>query len=369
MKALALTARRPGGGVTRPYDSLALPAAPPPSFAPGVKWKSYIDAGPTWQWVPEFRDLDPHRQRHDRRARRLRPPGRRSFRPALHRLHPDCHRRKLYLLSRLRHRRGFLPARRPSDRRRLQPLRFGVIRRGQPLRRPASRSASTTATPPAPARSSLEWSGPGITRQAVPSSAFFIEGTATPGPPTANDDSATTAIETSVLIDVLANDFDDGTPSPLAIQSVGTPDFGHGGHRVRKNPLHAARRIHRHRHLQLHHHRWRCHRLGHRDRERGDPANPIAARLLPAARQRIRNHPDQRRRDHFRRSGQIRRGAFPRWSERLRRGQLDPRGLRRQPSARFPPGSIRTPDRPTCARPWPSASTAREPSGISTSTT
>jgi arylsulfatase A-like enzyme len=57
MKALALTARRPGGGVSRPYDSLALPAESPPSVVPGVRWTSYVDATANWQWVPEFRDL------------------------------------------------------------------------------------------------------------------------------------------------------------------------------------------------------------------------------------------------------------------------------------------------------------------------
>jgi hypothetical protein len=55
---------------------------------------------------------------------------------------------------------------------------------------------------------------------------FLTEGTPVPGPPSANDDSASTAYETSVLINVLANDLDDGTPDPLSIQSVGTPDFG-----------------------------------------------------------------------------------------------------------------------------------------------
>lgn len=43
---------------------------------------------------------------------------------------------------------------------------------------------------------------------------------------TAVDDSANTLVDQSVLIDVLANDLDDGLPAALSIQSVGAPDFG-----------------------------------------------------------------------------------------------------------------------------------------------
>jgi arylsulfatase A-like enzyme len=64
---------------------------------------------------------------------------------------------------------------------------------------------------------SLQWQGPGISKQAIPAANFVIEGAPEPSPPTANDDTASTAFQTSVLIDVLANDSDDGTPSPLSI--------------------------------------------------------------------------------------------------------------------------------------------------------
>jgi hypothetical protein len=72
----------------------------------------------------------------------------------------------------------------------------------------------------------IEWQGPGIAKQAIPAGSFFTEGATAAGPPTANDDSASTSYETSVLINVLGNDSDDGTPAPLSIQSVGTPNFG-----------------------------------------------------------------------------------------------------------------------------------------------
>lgn len=70
----------------------------------------------------------------------------------------------------------------------------------------------------------LEWSGPGFARQPVPASAFFREGVPHPAAPTAGADSVTTS--GPVRIDVLANDFDDGTPAALSIVSVEAPAHG-----------------------------------------------------------------------------------------------------------------------------------------------
>lgn len=72
----------------------------------------------------------------------------------------------------------------------------------------------------------LLWSGPGIAKEPVPASAFFREGTPEPSPPKANPDEVSTTGGTPALIDVLANDSDDGTPQTLAISSVGTPEHG-----------------------------------------------------------------------------------------------------------------------------------------------
>ena len=59
LKVLAVSGRRPGAGVVRPYDSEAVPASVAPAgLVNGVRWKSY--AGP-FPWVPEFRDLSPTR--------------------------------------------------------------------------------------------------------------------------------------------------------------------------------------------------------------------------------------------------------------------------------------------------------------------
>jgi arylsulfatase A-like enzyme len=69
----------------------------------------------------------------------------------------------------------------------------------------------------------LKYSGPGITLQDVPTASFFRSTLQTL---TAVDDSALTYTDQSILIDVLDNDTDDGQPSPISIQNVGTPDFG-----------------------------------------------------------------------------------------------------------------------------------------------
>jgi arylsulfatase A-like enzyme len=225
MKALALTARRPGAGVSRPYDNLPLPPNGPTSVVPGVEWDSYIDATTNWQWVPEFRDLAA--TAHGTTG----VPGV-SVRPA------DDHFGLLFTGCLQIATAGSYTFYLDSDTGADFFLHDGhLIADDYDHTGSTSSSAVNLSAGLHPFRLyyrhatgartlSLEWSGPGITRQAVPSSAFFMEGTAAPGPPTANDDSATTAIETSVIIDVLANDFDDGTPSPLVIQSVGSPNSG-----------------------------------------------------------------------------------------------------------------------------------------------
>jgi len=73
---------------------------------------------------------------------------------------------------------------------------------------------------------SLQWEGPGITKQAIPATAWFREGIVVPVPPTAVDDSASTPTGQAVTIPVLANDSDDGSPQPLSIASVSTPAHG-----------------------------------------------------------------------------------------------------------------------------------------------
>lgn len=73
----------------------------------------------------------------------------------------------------------------------------------------------------------LEWTGPGINRQEIPSSAFFVEGEPQPTAAEAIDDTVATNAGAAVSIDALSNDHDlDGVPEPLAIVSITRPAHG-----------------------------------------------------------------------------------------------------------------------------------------------
>ncbi len=72
---------------------------------------------------------------------------------------------------------------------------------------------------------SLKWSGPGFAKQPVPDNAFEVSGPPDPEP-VAADDSATVLAGSSELVDVLANDTDDGLPAALGITAVDTPLAG-----------------------------------------------------------------------------------------------------------------------------------------------
>ncbi len=72
----------------------------------------------------------------------------------------------------------------------------------------------------------LQYSGPNIPKQPVPLSAFYAACPTCSVNPTAEDDNALTTQNTPIIIDVLANDTDDGLPSPLSIASVSTPRAG-----------------------------------------------------------------------------------------------------------------------------------------------
>jgi hypothetical protein len=83
--------------------------------------------------------------------------------------------------------------------------------------------------------------------------------------PNANDDYATTVMNSPVAIDVLANDTDPQN-DPLAIIDITPPQHGSaalndngtpGGHHRRLHRLHPRDRLHRQRPVQLHHHRRR----------------------------------------------------------------------------------------------------------------
>ncbi|WP_193212201.1 sulfatase-like hydrolase/transferase [Luteolibacter marinus] len=222
MQYLALTSRRPGAGVTRPYDGIPLPVRAPANAAPGLAWAAFTDAPASWQWVPEFRDLAPA-------ATGVTTVPGLSDRPA------DDHFGLAFT--------GFIKA--PAEGNYTFHLDSDtgadlwihdghVIADDFPHSGAASSANVTLAEGLHPIRLyyrhatgtrtlSLEWSGPGFSRQPVPATAFFIEA---PAAPSALNDATSTPRNQSVLIDVLANDSDDGIPQPLAISAIAPPDHG-----------------------------------------------------------------------------------------------------------------------------------------------
>lgn len=223
MQALALTARRPGAGVSRPYDVLALPAASL-AYQPaaGVEWQAFTDAGASWQWLPEFRDLTPSSSGTSSNIGL-------EVRPA------DEHFGMLYSGHIEIPVAGSYTFHLNSDTATDFFLHDSHLIANDFSHSPAVSSAAVNLEAGLhPFRLyyrhatgtrtlSLEWSGPGLSREPVPDGALF---TTLPAALTAVDDSAFTSVGSSVLIDVLANDLDDGQPSALSIQSLGTPDFG-----------------------------------------------------------------------------------------------------------------------------------------------
>lgn len=222
MKFLAQTARRPGAGVTRPYDGTALPPRGPAASANGVKWSSFSDPAGTWDWVPEFRDLSPVATGVSTTPDLAVRPSDEHFGIAFtgYLQVPTAGAYTFHLASdtgaQLWLHDGHLidddfnhsgnassaPVQLAAG---LHPFRLYYRHRT---------GARTLA---------LEWTGPGIARQPVPASAYFTEA---PAAPAANDDGAAVSPGQSVLVDVLANDADDGLPQPLSIQSVTAPDHG-----------------------------------------------------------------------------------------------------------------------------------------------
>lgn len=222
MQRLALTARRPGGGVSRPYDSLPLPAESPSQTTPGLSWSAYQDAGASWQWIPEFRDLPPDLTGQASALDLSHRPSDNHFGLLFHGF-IDIPQTGNYTFH-LKSDTGadfFLHDAHLID----EDFNHTGDKSSPSVNLEAGRHPfrlyyrHTTG----PRLLSLEWSGPGFTRQPIPATAFSIE---TPPGLVATPDFAITRINEAVLIDVLANDSDDGLPTPISITSVGPPDFG-----------------------------------------------------------------------------------------------------------------------------------------------
>ena len=225
MKDRVLQVRRSGGGVSRPYDTALVPPVSVTPVKPGLKFSAYEGVYP---WVPDFTGgtaaangetttLTPAVRTRDNDIGLsyqgyLQVPADGDYTfylttdtGAFVRLHDTQLIDADY---------GYAAGTEKSSG--TIPLKAGL----HPIRIQYRHTTAASHT------LSLQWQGPGISKQTVPAGNLLTEGAAEPSPPAANDDTATTAYQTSALVDVLANDTDDGTPSPLSIGSIGTPTSG-----------------------------------------------------------------------------------------------------------------------------------------------
>ncbi len=217
MKYLGLAARRKGAGVTRPYDSANIPAVTASPVTKGLAFKSYEGY---WPWLPEFRDLIPA-------ATGLCP----NIDVALRSRDKDVglsftgyisvptagaytfslnsnNSTSLWIHDGLVIDNDFtFTAIRTSD---SVFLEAGL----HPIRLFYRHQSGTPVL-------SLKYSGPGIALQPVPNSALFTDG---PTPVFAlQADTAVTKMNTSVLIDALAND---SCNYPFSLLSTGDASSG-----------------------------------------------------------------------------------------------------------------------------------------------
>jgi arylsulfatase A-like enzyme len=223
MKDRVLQVRRPGGGVTRPYDSAPIPPVEV-TTVPGLNWRAFEGSFP---WVPDFTPmsatatgqcsgLDLSVRTRDDNIGLLYTGYLLVPTDGTYTLYLNTDGRaflRLHEASVIDADFGYTNGTERSASVALkagrQPLRLGYVR-------------GTGGTPVL----SLQWSGPAISKRTIPLTALVREGTPTPTAPTATPDAATTRQNTACMIDVLANDTDDGTPGPLRILSVSSPRAG-----------------------------------------------------------------------------------------------------------------------------------------------
>lgn len=222
MKDRVLEVRRPGGGVSRPYDAEAVPGVTVTSVVAGLNYRAFEGAYP---WTPDFSGLTNAaagvctnvdlsvRTRDDQIGLlyegflQVPQTGTYTFyltpdSRSLLRLHDA-----IVVDADFGHTNGTEVSASINLAAGYHPFRLGYAR-------------ATGGTPSV----SLDWSGPAFARQAVPASALVTSGTGTPLAVVANPDVATTVRAAPVLVDVLANDM--GGAGPLFIASVASPAAG-----------------------------------------------------------------------------------------------------------------------------------------------
>ncbi len=227
MKDRVLQVRRPGGGVTRPYDSANIPPVTIANTIAGLDYRAFEGSFP---WVPDFTPLtaaasgscagiDLTVRTRDNQvgllySGYLNVPADGSYTlyltadsRAFLRLHDAS-----IIDADFGYPGGTELAATVNLKAGKHPLRLGYVR----------------GTGGAPSLS-LQWSSATIAKQAIPAANLLRVNPGVPVPPTANPDSATTSAGTPVGIPVLTNDSDDGTPVPLTISAVTQPAGGTAG--------------------------------------------------------------------------------------------------------------------------------------------
>ena len=221
MKALALQGRRPGAGVSRPFDSANLPAVVT-GVEPGLEYSAYEGF---FQWVPEFRDRTAVSSGTDAWFNVSGHVSRSENVGLMYTgyLNVPTSGAYLFYLSSDNGANLFIHDAHVIDddfnhdgteRSASINLEAGL----HPFRLYYTHLAGN-------ADLDLQWSGPGFSKKIVEAADLFRAAPPSPNPK-ANNDSATTEVGNSVLIDVLDNDLDDGQPNPLSIVSVTQPLAG-----------------------------------------------------------------------------------------------------------------------------------------------
>ena len=215
MNGLAVNARRKGGGVVRPWDTVLIPAVTPARVRSGLIWKSYEG---NWPWLPEFRDLVPASS--GRSA---------SISPSLRSRESDVGLSFEGMISVPTS--GAYLFQSASDAATCLWIHdslviendsaFTATKSSEPVYLSAGLHPfrlyyrHRTGTPVL----ALSYSGPGIALQPVPATSLFVEGS----PPTLVADAFTAKRNTPYLADVLANDTSE---TPLTLLSGATSILG-----------------------------------------------------------------------------------------------------------------------------------------------
>ncbi|MFD0895469.1 sulfatase-like hydrolase/transferase [Luteolibacter ambystomatis] len=224
MKDKVLRMRRSDSGAARPYDSEQVPPLTPLQTTSGVEWKAYTGSFP---WLPELTNLTPvsggtvgipslaiRPQDNDVAllfTGYLNVPGDGSY---TFYLNADTRAfLRIHEAAVIDADFGYAGG---TEKSAVMNLKAGK----HPFRLYYARGS--TGTPAL----SLQWSGPGVTRQAIAASAFSRDGIGVNTPPQTVDDTVLIQQDAATTLAVLANDSDDGQPQALSIASVTTPRSG-----------------------------------------------------------------------------------------------------------------------------------------------